>query len=467
MRGLKWLWVSLGAVLGLIVLAGVVMTLGFSASGRIYPGASIEDVAVGGLAKSQAAELMSAWAQKAATGNLVLTANDSKWMGALPDFGARFKWQEAVDQAYAIGREGNFLERVILVASQGKIRRKINVAVAVDKRQVEKTIKKIAKYINRPHKNARLVEVDGRMAIQQDSVGIKIDEKLAIADVTRAICQGRLMAPLPVIADNPDVAASDVSGITTMLARFTTRFNPGKRERTSNLRLAAKSIDGAIIKPGAEFSYNDAVGPRVIERGFKEAIVFVKGKLEPGVGGGICQVSSTLYNAVLLSGLQVVERHTHSRTVPYVVAGRDATVAYGQRDFRFKNPYQTSIGILTHFGKSSLTVDIYGAQTDKKDVVIFTGPVKYTRNTKTMTVFDPTLRAGARKVVDKGSSGARVTVYKKTKAADGTWVTEKVSTDHYSTQPIVIGVGPAKKVASAPATEAEPTVETIPVSDTR
>lgn len=441
------------------------MTLSFDASGRIYNGASIEDIAVGGLTKSQASELMSAWAQKAATGHLVLTARDTKWMGALPDFGARFKWKEAVDQAYAIGREGNFFERVFLVASIGRIRRHVNVAVVVDKRLVEKTVKKTAKYIDRPHKNARLAEEDGRLAIMQDSVGLKVDVKQAIADVTQAICSGMMMASLPVKADTPDVTASDASGITTMLARFTTRFNPAKRERTSNLKLAAKSINGVIIRPGGEFSYNDTVGPRVIARGFKEAIVFIRGKMEPGIGGGICQVSSTLYNAVLLSKLEVLERHTHSRTVPYVVAGRDATVAYGLQDFRFKNPFQTSIGILTHFGKSSLTVDIYGSPADKKEVVIFTGSVKYVQNTRTMTVFDSTLGAGIRKVVDKGSTGARVTVYRKTKSGDGTWVTEKISSDHYAPQPVVIGVGPAKKVATV--TGAGPTVETIPVSNTR
>ena len=130
--------------------------------------------------------------------------------------------------------------------------------------------------------------------------------------VTRALIAGKLSVPLPVVADKPNIVAADAAHVDTLLARYVTVYNAGKEDRTHNLTLAAKTIDGVILKPGDEFSVNDAVGPRLEDRGFREAPIFIKGKLEPGLGGGVCQVSSTLYNAVLLAGLKVLAGSHHS-----------------------------------------------------------------------------------------------------------------------------------------------------------
>lgn len=170
--------------------------------------------------------------------------------------------------------------------------------------------------------------------------------------------------------------------------------------------------------------------------------------MEPGVGGGICQVSSTLYNSVLMTGLSIIERHIHSRTVPYVVPGRDATVAFGLQDFRFKNPFKSPVGVLTQLDNSHLTVDIYGSSADKINVAIYTGPVKYSPTKTVKTVLDPKLPPGSRRIVDKGSRGAAVTVYRKITAPDGSVTTKIVSSDRYPSQPTIVGVGPAKKVST-------------------
>jgi vancomycin resistance protein YoaR len=159
-----------------------------------------------------------------------------------------------------------------------------------------------------------------------------------------------------------------LSQVDTVLGSFTTRFPAWRRERTTNIRIAANKVDGTVIKPGEDFSYNKIVGPRSKEFGFKDAPIFVRGKLVPGTGGGICQLSSTIYNAVLLSNLKIVERSNHSSTVPYVSLGRDATVAYGLLDFRFRNSTSTPIYISSRMSGSYLHVDIYGASKDKTDV---------------------------------------------------------------------------------------------------
>lgn len=437
-------------------IAVACVTLSFGSGDRICRGVTIEGIDVGGLTRARCSDKLRDWAIKQAGGNLVLTAMDARVMGLLPDLGIRYEWKQAADRAFAIGRKGSFIDRVICVLTSKGDGKRIAMPVAVDNRRMAKTIGKIAKRVNRPHKDARLTTVNDRLTVTQDSYGIKVNEKLALGTIVTGLKSGNRIVSLPIEADRPDVTTADAAGMDTLLARFTTPFNPGKRGRTHNLRLAATAIDGVITRPGAEFAYNATVGPRVVERGFREAVIFVRGRMEPGVGGGICQVSSTLYNVVLIAGLNVVERHTHSRTVPYVTAGRDATVAFGLQDFRFKNPFKTSVGILTHLGVSHLTIDIYGSSADKKNIEIFTGPVRYSPSKTTRTVFDPKLRPGSRKIVDTGSRGASVTVYRKITAPDGTVTTEIVSSDRYRPQPVIVGVGPARKVAAAPAVEPVP-----------
>ena len=141
-----------------------------------------------------------------------------------------------------------------------------------------------------------------------------------------------------------------------VLGRYKTSFNPGEKNRTINLKLAAAAINGQVIQPGKTFSFNKTVGPRTRERGYLEATIFVGGKKEQGLGGGICQVSSTLYNAVLKSKLKVVERHTHSLPVTYVPTGKDATVSYGYLDFRFQNNQKYPIKIQAVVNKNTLDI---------------------------------------------------------------------------------------------------------------
>lgn len=153
------------------------------------------------------------------------------------------------------------------------------------------------------------------------------------------------------------------------LASYTTSFDASNTNRSTNVRLATKAINGKIVKPGKTFSFNGTVGERTAAKGYKPAIIFVGGKQETGLGGGVCQVSSTLFNAVLMSNLEIADRHCHSAPISYVPLGRDATVAYGSKDFKFTNNLKTPIKIETSYNSSgSITMKIkanYGTKIPK------------------------------------------------------------------------------------------------------
>jgi vancomycin resistance protein YoaR len=147
-----------------------------------------------------------------------------------------------------------------------------------------------------------------------------------------------------------------------LLAKYTTRYNPRIKNRAHNLFLATQAIDHKVIMPNETFSFNQIVGQRTISRGYKEAKIIMKGEYSEGVGGGICQTSSTLFNSVDRAGLAIIERVSHSRVVPYVPKYRDATVSWNGPDFKFVNQRKEPVLIVSEARKGNLTVRIYTSQ---------------------------------------------------------------------------------------------------------
>ena len=145
-----------------------------------------------------------------------------------------------------------------------------------------------------------------------------------------------------------------------LLAKFSTNYNSRDTDRTTNLRLAAEKINGTVLMPGETFSYNTVVGERTIAAGYKEAAMYQNGEVVDGLGGGICQISTTLYNAVLYSNLEIVERRNHQFVPSYAKAGRDATVVYGSIDFKFKNTRNYPVKILCTVSGGVAKCEIYG-----------------------------------------------------------------------------------------------------------
>lgn len=143
-----------------------------------------------------------------------------------------------------------------------------------------------------------------------------------------------------------------------IISEFNTKFNLSNLPRVNNIKLASIALDQHIIQPGETFSFNEIVGPTTKERGYQISKIIVKGKESQGYGGGVCQVSSTLFNAAQVAGLEVVERHPHSKEVPYIGEGKDAATSYGGVDLKFVNKFQVPIKINTYVHENSINVSI-------------------------------------------------------------------------------------------------------------
>ena len=172
--------------------------------------------------------------------------------------------------------------------------------------------------------------------------------------------------PLQTLYPNVTTNMIGTEAFPDMLSTYSTRYSTRDRDRTTNLQLAASKINGTVLMPGETFSYNQVVGERTIAAGYKEAPIYVSGEVVDGLGGGICQITSTLYNAVLYANLEIVERSNHQFVPSYVTASRDATVVYGSIDFKFKNNRDYPIKLVCSVSGGIAKFDIYGLRTDNE-----------------------------------------------------------------------------------------------------
>lgn len=240
----------------------------------------------------------------------------------------------------------------------------------IDEQKIRLWLDEVKKQVDQPAENAKQKRFGGE--ITPEKVGRKMDVKTVnswLSDLKPYINKPQEIPTIPV---EPLITTEDLKQVDKkLIGDYRTRFDGSNHNRTTNIRLASKEINNLILMPGEEFSFNRVVGQRTAERGYKPAAVIVKGEYSEGIGGGICQVSSTLYNSVDEAGLKITRRISHSKEVTYVPPGRDATVSWGGPDFRFKNNLDKPILIKIKVQANSMVVYTYtvpGAKVNKKKV---------------------------------------------------------------------------------------------------
>lgn len=270
-----------------------------------------------------------------------------------------------------------------------------------------------------------------------------IDFGVTIDEAKQIILEEKESYTIPLKITSPTVTTDKIGteAFPDLLATYSSKYNSGNVNRTTNIILASKKINGIVIMPGETFSYNSTVGKRTAAAGFKSAAVYMGGEVTTGIGGGICQVSSTLYNSVLLSNLEIVERYNHGFNPGYVPAGRDATVSWGGPDFKFKNNRNYPIKIYCTNSGGRLTVTIYGLKEENELEVEIESYITSYIQYKTITKDDPTLNKGETKVIENGSNGCRAVAYRILKRNGEVISKTLLSKDTYNPHNKIIAVG--------------------------
>jgi vancomycin resistance protein YoaR len=309
----------------------------------------------------------------------------------------------------------------------------------------ERWLVKLGARVARPPQDATFA-VDGpHVRVVPAQPGLRLDrEGTTRSLLAAALRRANRVAVLSVTTAQPkrSTQAAHAMHITGLVSSYTTDYG-GVANRIHNVQLVAHLIDNTLIAPGATFSFNDTTGARTADKGFLEAPVIVNGELTTGLGGGVCQVSTTVFNAAFEGGLKITERTNHALYISHYPQGRDATVNYPDVDLKFVNDTGRWLLLRTFVGSYSLTVNLYGTPVHRR-VESSTTPLVATGVIPIKKTVDPSLEPGEKVVDDPGVPPLSTSVTRKVYAPDGKLLDDDVWHSSYRAEPKLVRLGPAK-----------------------
>ncbi len=347
------------------VCGAVFYCAGLLSSEKFYDNISIDNVSVAGLTKEQALELFSEL-QSSTPAPIQVTADGKVWEITAADIDAKYSVAQTIETAYNAGRKGNILQNLGNIVALRSMPQDFPFSVLYNEDKLKQAAYRIADEASVAPVNAVLEfhpDSETIFAIQDETNGKAIEAAALIEQMKQTLgkrIETKIAAEFK--AQPPEVTAALLKQQTQLVGECTTVLTEDT-VRNQNIKLAAIAVNGTVILPDAEFSFNALTGERTEEKGYNIAPAITGGKLVGEVGGGVCQVSSTVYDAALLAGLEVVERHPHSWPMYYVKAGMDAMVDYGsKKDMRLKNTMTVPLYLVVRVddAKRTLTARLYG-----------------------------------------------------------------------------------------------------------
>ena len=431
-------WAKIALILGVFVVLGLIYALCISQSNRIYPGVRVGKVDVGFMTKNQAREKL----RENLDGNLdkplEMHYKNGQYKTTLRDLGYHYDIDKMVKDAYKTGRTGHPGEDFLAIF-HSLVKKPNPVLGGFQGSDLSAYLYEVSKDLYIESKDADLMLVDGKVHLSEDQPGQYLD-----APATKKALEnwnGTSPIDLPVIAFEAKVQKSMLKDLDGVLGEFTTTYGSSEKNRKFNIALGAEKLNQKVIQPGEEVSFNDVMDQITKEAGFKVSGVIKNGSFDRGVGGGICQVSTTLYNALLQADVTIVERHNHSRPIGYVKNGTDAAVATGHKNLVFKNDYQHPLYIKSQADGEKLTFQVLGHGADKDYEIEILPELVSTQRPRTKTIYTDSLSSGVTEVKESGHNGYSYRTYKKV-MKNGELVEKKqISTSNYISQDRLVYVG--------------------------
>lgn len=397
---------------------------GRTTNGIIPDGTKIDDLDLSGIPIPEASTKLENWAKDKLEETRVLLYNDTEVPLTLSDIGVEVDTEKIIEETQL--KPGTTLPSVLKIDS------------LIANQELQGKLNKFG----RPAKDASYKIDKDKVVIHpaESGLAVAIDQligqiqKVPLSEVPTRIDVPMVEVPASVTTESVKALAFD-----SVIGEFSTKFSVKEKNRSENLTAAANALDGKILLPGETLSFNETVGPREPETGYKEAYVIVNGEYVQGTGGGVCQVSSTLYNAVLLSNLVISERMPHAVVVSYVQPGQDATVNYPNIDFKFKNNTASLVYLRTDVKQGVLTVRIWGKKTDK--IVRIEHQVEKEIPYKTEKRLDPKLPVGRVVQEQTGTEGMVVNTWQIIRDGNGSETKKFLGRDSYAPTNRILRVG--------------------------
>ena len=405
-------------------------------SDEIAMGVYAEEVDLSGLTKEEAKEAINAYISGKAEEKITLTIGDEELNVSRESLGVSWNNEEVVDEALALGKSGNLIKRYKALKDLQFDNKVYDLRYTADTELIQTVVtEKCTKY-NQKAVNVGLKKTDSGFVVVDGKQGVVVDESGAVKTILAFIegdySEENTTVAVPTMISEPIGSAEELAKVKDKLGTFKTSFRTSDSDRSKNVRTGVAHIDGTVLYPGETFSTYEYVNPFTEENGYAMAGSYLNGKVVDSLGGGICQVSSTLYNAVLLSELEIVERSPHSMMVTYVQASADAAIAGTYKDFKFKNNTNAPVYIEGYTTDDKQVVfNIYGEETRPAGRTIkFTNKVLESTPAVTQLVADPAQGIGYR-IVESGHNGCKAELYKEVYVDGVLQSSERVNKSNY------------------------------------
>ena len=423
---------------------------------KICEGVYVNDINLGGLTPEEAEDRIDRYVDSITSKKVTINVDGRGSLETtLATLGLTADGVDCVEEAMAIGKKGNPIKRYKEVQDTLENGVHYDITFSFNEGSVERYLASQTEEYNIEPVSASMTKEGAEFVITDHTVGRQIDTKTTADNITSYVLgswnrEDDLSFDTVVNEVVPEFTAEDLSDCTTLLGTYTTNYAPVGTGRAKNVENGARLVNGAYMLPGDILSVDEKLRPYTVENGYGVGGQYVNGKVESSVGGGICQVSTTLYNAVLYAELEVVERAAHSMTVTYVPLSRDAAIAGDYKDFKFKNSSDKPIYIEGIARGGNITFNIYGHETRDTAVrkVDFEYEILETKKPgKDVVTEDPKKPKGYEEVTQGAFNGYTACLYKIV-YENGVKVSKtKVNQSVYKASPryVTKGTGKAKK----------------------
>lgn len=395
----------------------------------IYPGIFVDGIHVGDMTVEEARQALTPVSGEVAGGFSVdVVIGNKTWTVDSSNVPAQRDLGNVLEKAYAIGRTNTtaiqttlrtpFRERADAAIALRESGVNLTTTASYDHEAVRRIVEEIAAYVTRDPIDAQIQSFDYNtrsFSFTESQPGVTLDQDLLYERLTAALDRwesGVTVTVDPVIRE-PSVSTEQLASSFTMIAAYTTETTKDSN-RNTNIDLACKAINGTALLPGETFSFNEATGQRTIEKGYRSAGAIAAGQSIEEVGGGICQVSSTIFNAVARANLEVVSRSPHAWPSTYVNIGEDATVNWPNLDFKFKNNTGSPIFLITYYKDRRMSAEIWGVSLGEGVTIDLESKIVKTMDPPSdiKYVYNGELAYGTSKTTVKARKGYVVETYK-------------------------------------------------------
>lgn len=446
-----------------IVVAGAVgyvATVGMGNSDEIMDGVKIGGVDVGGLSEEEAEAKVDEYMRKLQERQVTINIDEEQVQTTAAILGYSCEAKDTVEKAYKLGKSGNILSRFTAKNKVNDEDKEFLLESTVDETLLRSFVEENCTKYDVKAKNSKLKLVNGKFKATKSRTGLELQVEDTITLISNALLNDTSGENLDVTAvvkvTQAKYTKEQVSKCKDLLGSYSTSYATSTASRATNVRVAANYINGSIIYPGKTFSVVKTIKDRTEENGYKSAAEYSSGKVVEGIGGGVCQVSTTLYNAVINAELEIVERSPHSMVVAYVDVSRDAAISGDYKDFKFKNNTEVPVYIAASADGSTLSFRIYGEETRPSNRKIkFESEILETIQPGEPKIEeDPTKPASYRAVTQSAHVGYRAKLWKIVYVDDVETERVQVNSSVYSAEPQYITVGKQTQTTPVPSPSA-------------